>query len=75
VSLNGNEVTSFVTADLKSDPALYRSGTTSGEWRFYEFGVEGAWLREGENKLVFRVSRFTLWRGYLWDSVVLEWSS
>ncbi|KAH6717243.1 polysaccharide lyase family 4 protein [Leptodontidium sp. MPI-SDFR-AT-0119] len=75
VSLNESPVASFVTKDLQSDPALYRSGTTAGEWRFYEFGVGAGTLREGENKLVFKVTRFTLWRGYLWDSVLLEWSS
>ncbi|KAK0102170.1 hypothetical protein ONS95_001033 [Cadophora gregata] len=75
VSLNGNAVPSFVTANLKSDPALYRSGTTAGEWRLYEFEVAGGVLREGENRLAFKVTRSTLWRGFMWDSVVLEWSS
>tara|TARA_R110002060_G_scaffold13915_2_gene19639 strand:- start:56 stop:961 length:906 start_codon:yes stop_codon:yes gene_type:complete len=74
VSLNGNAVTSFVTANLKSDPAPYRSGTTAGEWRFYEFVVDGGWLKEGENRLDFQITRATLWRGFMWDSVILEWS-
>ena len=75
ISLNGNAITSFVTANLKSDPALYRSGTTAGEWRVYEFVVDGGWLKEGENRLALQVTRATLWRGFMWDSVVLEWSS
>ncbi len=74
VSINSNKITSFITADLASDPALYRSGTTAGEWHFYEFGIDSGVLVAGENKLVFQVTRFTLWRGFLWDSVVLEWS-
>jgi rhamnogalacturonan endolyase len=32
-----------------------------------------AGLREGANVLRFVTERYTLWRGILWDAIVLEW--
>lgn len=75
ISVNGQQIAQLLTADLLSDPGLYRSGTTAGEWRNYEFDVSIGVLRKGSNNLVFQVTNYTLWRGFMWDSVSLDWSS
>lgn len=74
IYLNGNTTLGTISKDtLTSDPALYRSGTISGEWRFLQYEIPARQLREGRNVLSFRTERYTLWRGVLWDSVILEW--
>lgn len=75
ITVNGVQIATLITANLKSDPALYRSGTTAGEWRYYEFPVGSGVLKKGANNVVFKITRYTKWRGYLWDSVFLDWSS
>jgi len=74
VSINGQLLTSLITADLASDPGLYRSATTAGEWRFFEFTIGNSLLTGGSNELVFEITRYTQWRGFMWDSVVLDWA-
>lgn len=74
IYLNGNTTVGAIGKEtLASDPALYRSGTRSGEWRFLQFEIRPEELAEGRNVLSFTTERFTLWRGVMWDSVVLEW--
>ncbi|KAK8070874.1 hypothetical protein PG997_011077 [Apiospora hydei] len=67
-------MTSGAAPGLLNDPSLYRSGTTAGEWRYFEFPFDaGTVLREGTNEIRFEVTSNTTWRGFMWDSVVLEW--
>ena len=74
IYLNGNKTIGNISKDtLKSDPALYRSGTTSGEWRFLQYEIAATDLKQGKNVLSFTTDRYTLWRGVLWDSIILEW--
>ncbi|KAF2126694.1 polysaccharide lyase family 4 protein [Dothidotthia symphoricarpi CBS 119687] len=74
IYLNGNTTVGVLSKDiLTNDPALYRSGTTSGEWRFLQFEIPAGGLKEGKNTLSFTVDRYTQWRGILWDSIILEW--
>lgn len=74
IHLNDNKTIGTISKDtLTSDPALYRSGTVSGEWRFLQYDIDAAELRDGENVLSFVTERYTRWRGVMWDSVVLEW--
>jgi rhamnogalacturonan endolyase len=75
VNVNDQLLTSITSDDLASDPGLYRSGTTAGEWRFLEFNVSAGTLQAGTNSIVFEATRTTLWRGFMWDSILLEWSS
>lgn len=75
VKINSQLLTSITSNGLASDPGLYRSGTTAGEWRFLEFKIGAGKLKAGTNSLVFEVTRTTIWRGFMWDSVLLEWSS
>ncbi|KAF3005903.1 hypothetical protein E8E13_009549 [Curvularia kusanoi] len=76
IYLNGkNTVVGSISKDtLTSDPALYRSGTVSGEWRFLQFEIDAKALVQGKNVLSFATERYTLWRGVLWDSILLEWA-
>lgn len=70
----GNRVGNLTSGQILSDQCLYRSATTAGEWHLFEFPFDGAAvLRQGWNTLTFNVTASTLWRGFLWDSVVLEW--
>jgi rhamnogalacturonan endolyase len=74
IYLNGNTTIGTISKDtLASDPALYRSGTISGEWHFLQYDLPKSALREGQNVLSFTVARYTEWRGVLWDSIILEW--
>jgi rhamnogalacturonan endolyase len=74
IFLNSNQTIGTISKDtLASDPALYRSGTISGEWRFLQYDIDTADLKAGSNVLSFKTERYTLWRGILWDSIILEW--
>ncbi|KAJ3938512.1 uncharacterized protein N0V96_011239 [Colletotrichum fioriniae] len=61
------------TSGLLNDPSVYRSATAAGEWRLFEFPFPGALLKQGENEVTFQLTRNTTWRGFIWDSIVLEW--
>ncbi|KAK8073851.1 hypothetical protein PG994_004750 [Apiospora phragmitis] len=66
-------LTSGAAPGLLNDPSLYRAGTTAGEWRYFEFPFDaGTVLRPGDNEIRFEVTNNTTWRGFMWDSVVLE---
>ncbi|KAJ4299622.1 hypothetical protein N0V90_004868 [Kalmusia sp. IMI 367209] len=58
---------------LVSSQDTYRGATQAGEWRNLQFDVKKELLKEGLNTLDFAVIESTQWRGWLWDSVVLEW--
>ncbi|KAK8005177.1 rhamnogalacturonase [Apiospora arundinis] len=67
-------LTSGAAPGLLNDPSLYRSGTTAGEWRYFEFPFDaGTILKKGLNEIRFEVMSNTTWRGFMWDSIVLEW--
>jgi rhamnogalacturonan endolyase len=75
VWVNGAKVGELTSGaeGLLNDPSVYRSATTAGEWRYFEFSVRGGLLKEGENEVRFEVVRNSTWRGFMWDSVILEW--
>lgn len=75
IDVNGYLLASLTKDELASDPALYRSGKTSGEWRFFQYEVAPAQLVAGVNTVGFTVTRYTQWRGFQWDSILLEWQS
>ncbi|KAF4554611.1 putative polysaccharide lyase family 4 protein 2 [Elsinoe fawcettii] len=69
----GSKVGNLTTGSIPSDQCLYRSATQAGEWHFFEFPVARERLREGRNEVNFVVDRSTQWRGFLWDSIALDW--
>ncbi|KAL6707622.1 hypothetical protein ACN47E_003972 [Coniothyrium glycines] len=73
ILLNGVQVGNITSASLLNSQDTYRGATRAGEWRLLEFPVKRDVLKSGGNRLDVRVTRTTLWRGWLWDSVVLEW--
>jgi rhamnogalacturonan endolyase len=73
ISVNGQLLGSLDKDTLASDPVLYRSGKTSGEWRFFQYEIGGDSLSEGVSSVAFTVARYTQWRGFMWDSIILEW--
>ncbi|KAF6829253.1 rhamnogalacturonate lyase [Colletotrichum plurivorum] len=73
VEVNGRVYGSLGKDVLASDPALYRSGKTSGEWRFVQYEIGAGVLEAGRNTVGFAVTRYTQWRGFMWDSIILEW--
>jgi len=73
VLLNGAKVGNITSARLANSQDTYRGATRSGEWRLLEFPVMEGALRQGWNELDVKVTNATQWRGWLWDSVVLEW--
>ncbi|KAF4821945.1 Rhamnogalacturonate lyase [Colletotrichum siamense] len=73
-NLTSGAVGADSTSGLLNDPSVYRSATLGGEWRFFEFPVPAALLKTGEdNEVTFQLTRNTTWRGFIWDSIVLEW--
>lgn len=74
VTINDQLLGSLDKDTFASDPSLYRSGKTSGEWRFVQYSTPRASLREGFNRLGFIITRYTQWRGFMWDSIILEWA-
>lgn len=76
VDVNGQVIGTLSKDSLASDPAIYRSGKTSGEWRFVQYEIDvGAQLVAGANTVGFTVTRYVQWRGVMWDSIILEWQS
>ncbi|KAK8106447.1 polysaccharide lyase family 4 protein [Apiospora kogelbergensis] len=74
VTINDQLLGSLDKDTFASDPSLYRSGKTSGEWRLVQYSIPRASLREGFNRLGFIITRYTQWRGFMWDSIILEWA-
>jgi rhamnogalacturonan endolyase len=73
VVLNNEVIGSIKKDGLVNSQDTYRGATRAGEWRVLEFGVGKEGLKKGVNTIGFRVKEATKWRGWLWDSVVLEW--
>lgn len=76
ILLNSKKVGNITTnsALLPSSQDTYRGATTAGEWHLLEYPVKKADLKEGDNKLEFNVTTTTIWRGWLWDSIILDWA-
>jgi rhamnogalacturonan endolyase len=74
ILMNGAVVGNLTSGSIATDPCMYRSGTWAGEWHYYEFPVKSGLLKAGLNKLDFVMTRFTLWHGMMWDSVLVEWA-
>jgi rhamnogalacturonan endolyase len=73
ILLNSVSLGGLVPAKTPGDPALYRSGTLAGEWRYFEIPVKEGMLKEGENKLEFvAVEKKGRWTGVMWDSLLME---
>lgn len=72
---NGHEIGNLTSGstNLANDPCLYRSATTAGEWRYFEFPFDAGILKKGSNAVTFQLTRNTTWHGFMWDSVILEW--
>lgn len=75
IDVNGVLLGSLNVDDLTSDPGLYRSSRISGEWRFIQYEIDPADLVAGTNTIGFTITRFTEWRGFMWDSIFLEWQN
>jgi rhamnogalacturonan endolyase len=72
---NGHRIGNMTSGSpqLKNDPSVYRSATAAGEWRLLEFPFDAAVLREGVNTVTFQLTGNTTWRGFMWDSIILDW--
>jgi len=75
ILVNGQTVGNLIsgTTGLTNDPSMYRSANLAGEWRYFEFPVGEGVLKAGANAVTFQVTRFSQWRGFMWDSILLEW--
>ncbi|KAJ4374835.1 hypothetical protein N0V83_001913 [Neocucurbitaria cava] len=72
ILLNGVQVGNITSASLVNSQDTYRGATRNGEWRLLEFAVAKEGLKMGENRIDVGVEKATQWRGWLWDSIVLE---
>jgi rhamnogalacturonan endolyase len=72
---NATTIGNLTSGQILSDPCLYRSGTEAGEWHYYEFPIANGSFVQGWNSIDFRVTRTTLWHGFMWDSILLEYAA
>ncbi|USP75083.1 polysaccharide lyase family 4 protein [Curvularia clavata] len=73
VLLNEARIGNISSASLLNSQDTYRGATRAGEWRRLQFEVPQGLLRQGQsNRLDVRVTKSAQWRGWLWDSLVLE---
>ncbi|KAF2715454.1 polysaccharide lyase family 4 protein [Pleomassaria siparia CBS 279.74] len=75
ILLNSVKVGNITTnsALLPSSQDTYRGATQAGEWHLLEFPIAKTALKAGFNQLDFQVTTSTRWRGWLWDSILLEY--
>ncbi|KAF2740570.1 rhamnogalacturonate lyase-like protein [Polyplosphaeria fusca] len=75
ILLNAVKIGNITTnsALLPSSQDTYRGATRAGEWHLLEFPVEMSLLKNGDNTLSFKITSSTLWRGWLWDSIFMDW--
>ena len=73
ILVNNSPVGSLSTPRLRPDSSLPRSGTVAGEWKYIEFPIQSGILRKGDNVLDFKISKNDQWRGYMFDTVLMEW--
>lgn len=71
---NATVIGSLTSAQIPSDPCLYRSGTEAGEWHYFEFPIKNGSFVKGWNSIDFKVTRTMLWHGFMWDSIILEYA-
>ena len=69
----GTKIGNLTSGSIPTDPSLYRSATLVGEWHLYEFAIDGVLLVNGTNTISITVEKTTRWKGWLWDSIILEW--
>ncbi|GES65207.1 rhamnogalacturonase [Aspergillus terreus] len=73
ILLNGDQSSPIGNlTTLPNDPCLYRSATTAGEWRLFEFDIPQGRLQAGWNTVDFHVTKSSRWHGFMWDSIILE---
>lgn len=72
ILLNDVKIGNITSTSLLNSQDTYRGATRSGEWRLLEFPVTQSGFKNGTNRLDIKVTSTTLWRGWLWDSIVLE---
>jgi rhamnogalacturonan endolyase len=74
ITVNGSPIGSLSNRNLKPDSSLPRSGTVAGEWKYVEFPVPVGRLKQGWNTVDFKIAKNTQWRGYMFDSILMEWT-
>jgi rhamnogalacturonan endolyase len=74
ILLNGAKVGNITSASLTNSQDTYRGATRAGEWRLLEFPIAQERLKKGTNVLDVKVTRTTQWRGWLWDSIAMDWA-
>lgn len=72
---NSTMVGTLSSSQIPTDPCVYRSGTTAGEWHYFEFPIVDGLLARGWNTIDFKVTKTTLWHGFMWDSILLEYAN
>jgi rhamnogalacturonan endolyase len=73
ILLNAQKIGNISSSVLPNSQDTYRGATRAGEWHLLEYTVQKDALRKGANTLDFTVTSSTQWRGWLWDSIIMEW--
>jgi rhamnogalacturonan endolyase len=73
IIVNSKIIRNLRGSEMPSDPALYRSGSTAGEWHLFNLELKSGVLKRGWNEIVFEIVATKLWKGFMWDSIKLSW--
>lgn len=71
IMLNGDEIGNLT--NIQGEAAVYRSATLAGELHYFEFAIAAGRLRQGSNSIDFGVYKNQTWRGFIYDTLLLEW--
>jgi rhamnogalacturonan endolyase len=74
VFVNNVRIGSLFSASFLGDPAIARSATLAGEWRYIELRIPLGVLKNGPNLVEIRMAKINGLNGYIYDSVLLEWA-
>jgi rhamnogalacturonan endolyase len=74
VLVNGAKIGSLYSPKFSGDPAIVRSATLAGEWRYIELQVPTGVLKMGKNVVDINMAKVNGLNGYIYDSLLLEWA-
>lgn len=74
IELNGNSSQLGTLGDFSNDKSIYRSANMAGEWDFFEYTIAPDTFHLGWNSISFTVIETAQWRGFMWDSIILEYA-
>jgi rhamnogalacturonan endolyase len=73
VYINGEKLGSLVPSSIIGEGSSYRAATLEGEWHLLQFTIPASALKVTGNALDIKVTSASDFRGWIYDSLLLEW--